>query len=523
MTEEISSNKRIAKNTLIMYGRMLFMMFIGLFTSRVILNALGVSDLGLMSVAGSVIGMLTFLNGTLTSGTQRFITYAIGEGNMQKLKNTFSTAMTLHVILAVIITILLETFGLWYVYNELNIEPGRFEAAMWCYQLGVLGTFISIILVPFNSALAAHEAFSMVAYMSIYDAVAKLLAAYLIQIVEFDRVIFYSILIFIIGFIPTFIYNWYCRKHFEECSFRLGYDKSLFRNMISFSGWNTIGCLAAMGQGTGVNLVLNSFCGTMVNGARGIAFQANGWVNKFVESFTSVMAPQITKSYAAGDYDRTTSLVCNGASFACYLYLFLGIPLFIEIEWVLNLWLGQCPDYTVAFFRIVMIETLFRTMGNPTITAMHATGQMKTVNITVGFILLVIVPMSYLLFRFGASPEVVVAANVIPWIIVPPVRVIWVRKYSNGRFPISRYVFQVLLKVPCLAVLMGAVPFYVHYQMGDDLGIAGLSRFIAVGFTSVISSSLIIFYLGMNKPLRNKVVGKVIDFYNLRFGRKNVV
>ena len=521
MAEEISSNKRIAKNTFIMYGRMLFMMFIGLFTSRVIFNALGVSDMGLMNVAGSVIGMLTFLNSTLTSGTQRFITYEISSGDIDRLKKTFSTAMTLHLLLALAVVLLLETVGLWYVYNKLNVEPERFDAAMWCYQLGVLGTFIFIILVPFNSALYAHENFGMVAKMSIYDAVTALIAAYLIQVVEFDRVIFYSTLTFVFGFIPTFIYNWYCRKHYKECAFRFGFDKDIFRNMLSFSGWNTIGSLAAMGQGTGVNLVLNVFCGTVVNGARGLAFQANRWVNKFVESFTSVVAPQITKSYAAGDYGRTANLVCNGASFACYLYLFLGIPLFVEIEWVLDLWLGQCPEYTVAFLRIIMIETLFRTMGKPTIMAMHATGQMKMVNITVGVILLVIVPMSYLLFRLGASPEEVVAANVVPWIIVPSIRVIWVKKYSNGNFPIRRYVLQVLLKVSCLSVLMAILPFYVHHLMGNDLGIAGIPRFIAVGFTSVISSGLIIYYLGLNKTLRKKVVDKVVDFYNSKFRGKS--
>ncbi len=516
MAEEISSNKRIAKNTLIMYGRMLLMMFIGLFTSRVMFNALGVSDMGLMNVSGSVIGMLTFLNSTLTSGTQRFITYEIGSGDKERLKNTFSTAMTLHLALALVIVLLLETIGLWYVYNELNVAPGRFEAAMWCYQFGVLGTFIFIVLVPFNSALYAHEDFGMVAKMSIYEVSTSLLVAYLIQIVDYDKVIFCSALSFLFSLVPTFIYNLYCRKHYEECAFRFGFDKSLFVNMFSFSGWNTIGSLAAMGQGTGVNLVLNAFCGTVVNGARGLAFQANRWVNKFVESFTSVVVPQITKSYAAGDYERMTNLVCNGASFACYLYLFLGIPLFVEIEWVLDLWLGQCPEHTVAFLRIIMIETLFRTMGKPTIAAMHATGEMKMVNITVGFVLLVIVPMSYLLFRLGASPETVVAANVVPWIIVPGIRVIWVKKYTNGNFSIQRYIYEVLLKVSFLSIIMGILPFYVHYLMGNEMGVAGIPRFIAVGVTSLISSGIIIYCLGLNKYLRMKLVCKVEEYYNTR-------
>ena len=268
-----NSNKKIAKNTLLLYIRMLFMMAIGLFTSRVILNALGISDMGLMSVAGSVITMFTFLNATLTSGTQRFISYAIGENKAQRLRAVFKSAMTLHLLLAIIIFFLGETLGLWYVYNKLNVEPGRFQAAMWCYQLSIISTVVGMVQLPFNSALIAHEKMNIYAYMTIFDAVFKLLAAYLIQIVCFDRLIFYSILIFAAELLSTFLYNLYCRKHFKECSFSFGYDKGIFRNMLSFSGWNTLGCLAAMGQGTGVNLIINSFCGTVVNGARGIAFK----------------------------------------------------------------------------------------------------------------------------------------------------------------------------------------------------------------------------------------------------------
>lgn len=507
MSEEISSNRQIAKNTLFLYLRMIVMTFVGLFTTRVILKALGVSDLGLMNVAGSVVGMFTFLNGTLSSGTQRFLSFALGEGDIQKLRNTFSSALTLHFLLALIILVLGETVGLWYVYNKLVVEPGRFEAAMVCYQLSVLGTFIGIILVPFNSALVAHEHMGMYAYMAIYDAVAKLLAAYLIQIVPWDRVIFYSILTFVIGFIPTFIYNWYCRKHFEECAFRFGYNKKIFKEMLSFSGWNTVGCLAAMGQGTGVDLVLNAFFGTIVNGARGIASQANNWVYKFVSSFLTAVYPQITKSYAAQNYTRTSSLVCNSACFGCYLYLFLGIPLFIEIEWVLTMWLGECPEHTVMFLRILMIELLFRTMGEPTITAMHATGKMKAVNLTVGLILLMIVPISYTLARLEYSSEVILAANVIPWIIVPPIRVMLVKKYSGGNFPIKRYIIQVMIKVLILALLMMIAPLGV-YVWTESLNNKFI-QFLAVGITSVISSSFIIYYLGLDKQLRKKVLVKI--------------
>ena len=485
---------------------MLFMMAIGLFTSRVILNALGISDMGLMSVAGSVITMFTFLNATLTSGTQRFISYAIGENNAQRLRAVFKSAMTLHLLLAIIIFFLGETLGLWYVYNKLNVEPGRFQAAMWCYQLSIISTVVGMVQLPFNSALIAHEKMNIYAYMTIFDAVFKLLAAYLIQIVCFDRLIFYSILIFAAELLSTFLYNLYCRKHFKECSFSFGYDKGIFRNMLSFSGWNTLGCLAAMGQGTGVNLIINSFCGTVVNGARGIAFQANGWVTRFVENFMVALNPQIIKSYAFGDIQRMSSLVINGARFGCYLFLLLGIPLFVEIEFVLKLWLGQCPEHTVAFMRIVMIETLFKTMGTPTVTAMHATGQMKLLNITVGSILLLIVPVSYVCFRLGLSPEQVLLINIIPWIMVPFIRVFLVKKYSQGKFPVGQYLYQVVLKTTAMALLMFVPIWLFSYYMQSY---TDWIRFCAIFTSSLVFSAMVIYYIGLEQKYRILLVEKL--------------
>lgn len=501
-----NSNKKIAKNTLLLYIRMLFMMAIGLFTSRVILNALGISDMGLMSVAGSVITMFTFLNATLTSGTQRFISYAIGENNAQRLRAVFKSAMTLHLLLAIIIFFLGETLGLWYVYNKLNVEPGRFQAAMWCYQLSIISTVVGMVQLPFNSALIAHEKMNIYAYMTIFDAVFKLLAAYLIQIVCFDRLIFYSILIFAAELLSTFLYNLYCRKHFKECSFSFGYDKGIFRNMLSFSGWNTLGCLTAMGQGTGVNLIINSFCGTVVNGARGIAFQANGWVTRFVENFMVALNPQIIKSYASGDIQRMSSLVINGARFGCYLFLLLGIPLFVEIEFVLKLWLGQCPEHTVAFMRIVMIETLFKTMGTPTVTAMHATGQMKLLNITVGSILLLIVPVSYVCFRLGLSPEQVLLINIIPWIVVPFIRVFLVKKYSQGKFPVGQYLYQVVLKTTAMALLMFVPIWLFSYYMQSY---TDWIRFCAIFTSSLVFSAMVIYYIGLEQKYRILLVEKL--------------
>ena len=499
VSEENSSNKRIAKNTLLMYFRMIVMMLVGFYTSRVVLNALGISDLGLMNVAGSVLGMFSFINETFVSGTQRFLSFAIGEGNPDRLKKTFSCAFTIHVLIALLIFVLAETFGLWYVYNKLVIESGRFSAALWCYQLSVISVLIGIIQIPFQSALVAHEKIGVYAYVSIFDAVGRLLIAFLIQILPWDRVITYSTLIFLVCFSPTFFYNYYCRKNFYECSFRCGYDKEIFKGMIGFSGWNTLGSLVGMSQGTGIDLILNSFCGTIVNGARGIALQANGWVLKFVNNFMVALNPQIIKSYASGDIGRMQNLVFKGAKYGCYLLLFLGIPLFIKIEWVLTVWLGKCPQYTVAFMRIAMIEAFFRTLGNPTVVAMHATGKMKVLNIVIAPILLMVLPMSYILFRLGFSPTTVLLFNVIPWAIVPLVRAFLVKKYVGNGFSVKKYVVNVYITCIFLALILFLPTYYVSQTLNVE---NGMLSFLIVGSFSVLFSGIILYSCGLENKER---------------------
>lgn len=503
MSIESLDNKRIAKNTLLLYFRMLFMMFIGLFTSRVILNALGVSDLGLMTVAGSVILMFTFLNGTLASGTQRFISYAIGAGNKDILRKTFASAMTMHLVLASIIVILGETIGLWYVYNKLNVPIGRFEAAMWCYQLSILSTFISIILVPFGAALIAHEKMGMYAYMSIYDASMKLLAAYLIQVIPYDRLIFYSILTFCITLVPTFIYNWYCRSRFEECGFRYVLDKDILKEMLSFSGWNVFGCLASMGSGTGVNLIINFFCGTIVNGARSIAFQANGWVQKFVQNFLIAINPQVVKSYAEGNVNQMFSVAKNGSKFGAFLMLMLGCPLMIEMENVLQLWLGQVPEHTVFFTRVTIVESVIRTISRPMVEIIHATGRMKMPNITSGMVLLMIVPVSYLLLSVGVDIDYVVVINLIPWICEIAFLLFFVGKYTG--VDTLEYIPDVFGKLLLLSILSIPMPLLFHYSMSGGAG-----RLVLVFGSSVIMYCFTMLYIGVDRKMREKIIENIL-------------
>lgn len=507
-----TNNKRIARNTMLLYVRMFVMMGIGLYTSRVILNALGISDYGLYNVASSVVTMFSFLTTTLASGTQRFLSFAIGKKDEENTKRVFANAITLHIILAVIIFILSETFGLWYVYNKLVVDEGRFTAALWCFHLSVVAAVINIIQIPFNSALIAHEKMDIYAYMSIFDAALKLISAYLIMIIPFDRLIYYSVFVLLIGALNMIVYNWYCQKHYSECRFKMGYDKSIFKDMLSFSGWNMFGCVAVMGQSTGVNLVINAFCGTVVNGARAIAFQVNAMVVRFVDNFQVALNPQIFKYYANKDIANMERLVIRGAYMSSYLLLFLAIPLFVECEYVITLWLGNCPEYVVPFVQIVLIESLFKTMGNPTITAMSATGKMKMNQLTAGIIQLMVLPICYILFKMGVNPVVTIAICMFPWLVVIPVRLFWIKKYSG--MPMNNFIRKIYIKVTALAILMFMPPFLTHISLPYD----GFTRFFIVGLVSVVSSGLIIYYFGIEtsvqQTVRNKIVTKAKTFKN---------
>lgn len=484
-------------------------MAIGLYSSRVILNALGVSDYGLYNVVGSVVTMFSFLTTTMASGTQRFLSFALGENNSEKLKAVFSNAILLHFLLAILVFILSETIGLWYVYNKLVIDSGRFTAALWSYQLSVVASIFTIIQIPFNSALIAHEKMDFYAYMSIFDVTVKLIAIFTITLVPYDKLIFYSFLILLVNILSLFIYKWYCSRHFHECTLKPGYDKPLFREMLSFSGWNTFGCLAVMGQTTGVNLVINAFCGTIVNAARAIAIQVNAMVMRFVDNIQVAINPQIVKYYADNDIANMEKLAIRGAYLSSYLFLFLAIPLFIECEWVITLWLGNCPDYVVPFIQIVLVESLFKTMGNPTITVIHATGKMKMNQLTSGLLQLSVLPLSYFLFKLGLSTILIIAICVLPWVLVIPVRLYWCHYYGN--FPVWNFLRTIYIKIPLLACIMYIIPKTIHYIYPHP----GLTRFLLVGIVSVITSATIIYFCGLETSIQRKLIDKLYSTIKL--------
>src|SRR5574344_382798 len=502
MSTTSENNKRIAKNTLYLYIRMFVTMAVALYTSRVVLRVLGASDYGLYNVVGGIVTMFSMFGTTLAGGTQRFLTFAMGEGDYVKLKKTFSIAMGLHVVIAISLLFIAETIGLWFLYTQMNIPAGRVTAAVWVYQFSVTAFVVNLIQVPFMSCLIAHERMNMYAYMSIYDVVMKLLIVFLIQWTAVDKLIFYSALILFVNVTSVLLYNFYCRHHFSECTFKLLWDKPLALSIINFSGWNIFGSSLGFFSGQGVNILLNIFCGTIVNAARGLATTVNQYIVGFVSNFQIAVDPQIVKMYAAKEYNKMYELIVNNARIAEYLYLLIAIPAYLEIEFVLDLWLGKYPSYTPIFLRIILIQSAFQTINRPLVACIHASGHMKWPNLTAGVSLMMIFPVTYLILKLGGSPILVFEASAVIWSFDNLWNIYWTHHYVG--IPISLILRKIYSNVIVGAVAMFIIPYYVSTLMID-----GWLRFVIVCGVSVLTSCIVIYIWGMTPGMKNLVKVKL--------------
>ena len=404
MSNTFANNKRIAKNTLLLYIRMFLIIIVGLYTSRIVLNTLGVTDYGIYNVVGGIVSMLAFLNSAMVAASQRFISFELGIGNLEKLKKVFCTSVSIHIALAVIILLIAESIGLWFVNTHLNIPLERMTAANWVYQCSILTLILTVVSVPYNSCIVAHEHMKAFAYVSIVEAVLKLLIVYILLVENVDKLILYAILVASVALIVRIIYGIYCKRHFEECSYRFVFDRKLFKEMFAFAGWSVIGNLGFSFKDQGSNIILNLFFGTAVNAARGIAMQVNGILSNFSNNFTMALNPQITKQYAAGDVESSMKLVYAGCRYSFYLLLLITIPVMINREYLLKLWLGNVPEYTSQFLMLVLISTLINVMASPIVTALQATGRIKVFQITICIIMLSELPLAYLILKNGGKP-----------------------------------------------------------------------------------------------------------------------
>ena len=493
------NNKRIAKNTLMLYFRMLITMIVSLYTSRVVLSALGVADFGLYNVVGGVVAMFGFLNGTLATGTQRFLTFQLGKNDFIELKKTFSTSIVIHGGLAILILILAETIGLWFLNNKMNIPNGRMYAAQWVYQFSIFASLISILQVPYNAALIAHERMNVYAYVSIVEVSLKLLVVYLLLILGFDKLIIYSILIFSINALVALIYRIYCTKQYTECRFSFVWDKELYKSMLSFSGWNLFGCLAVTGATEGVNILLNIFFGVVVNAARGISFQVSNAIMQFVNNFQTAVTPQIIKLYAEGNLNSLKKLLFQNSRYAFLLMFFLTMPVMFEAKIILFWWLKVVPNETVLFCRLILTQVLLYSITRPFVMAIHAIGQMKIINLTAGLTILMILPVSYLFLKLGFPSYVPFIVFICAIPIEFSIEIYFLKKWIGLSVKnLFNETFLPLLKVVIPSLIL---PFILYNYMDE-----GVLRFVTLSVCVSVSILTLTYFLCIDSDTRKSVL-----------------
>ena len=504
MTNTSTNNKRIAKNTLLLYFRMLFMMVVSLYTSRVILNTLGVVDYGINNVVGGVIAMLGFLTGSLGAASSRYITYDLGKGDMAVMKRTFGNILSIHFILAGIVLVVGETLGLWFMSTQLQIPSERMTAAMWVYQFSIFSSILAVISVPYNATIIAHEKMSAFAYISIVDAVLKLLIVYLLLVIPYDKLIVYAILFFCIQAFDCIVYGVYCSRHFEETRTRPSYDGKLFREIFAFAGWTMNGNLAVIGYTQGLNILLNMFFGPAINAARGIAVQVQGVCQQFCSNFQMALNPQLTKSYAQGDLKDMHRLLVKSSKFSFYILFFIVLPLMLEAGFVLKVWLGIVPEHTVTFLRLILIVGLLYTLSNPILVSVHATGKLKRFQIIEGSMLLSIVPIAYILLKFfGIRPEYVFVVHIIVELFTQYARLRIVLPMISMQ--LSDYVKNVINPILKVLILSPIIPLVVYSVMQQSV-----LKFFMVCFICVICMSVVIYFIGCTNHERQFFRKKIL-------------
>lgn len=491
MPSNIENSQRIAKNTLLLYFRTFIVLLISLYTSRVILRTLGVEDFGIYNVVGGVIVMLGYLTNSLSAASSRYITYDLGKGDLTQMKTTFGNILTIHFIMAGIIILIAETIGLWFVCTQLNIPIERQYAAMWVYQFAILSSVVALIGVPYNSAIIAHEKMSAFAYISISDVVLKLIIACVLPLIPYDRLIVYSFLFLCIQIFDRVMYGVYCTKHFEETKAHITYNKKLFKEIFNFAGWTMTGNIAAMGFSQGLNILLNIFFGPVVNAARGIAVQVQSACQQFCSNFQMALNPQLTKSYAQENLDYMHKLLIKSSKFSFYILFFIILPLMFEAEFVLKIWLGNVPEHTADFLRLILITGLLYTLANPVIVSVHATGKIKKFQIIEGCMLLTIVPIAYLLLKFTqVPPESVFIVHIIVETCTQYVRLRIILPMI--KLKLSVYIKQVIFPILVVIVLSPLIPFTAYHYITND----GWGSFLGICIVCVLCTSSIIYKLG---------------------------
>lgn len=489
------NTKRIAKNTFVLYVRMFFLMALSLYTSRVVLDALGIQDYGIYNVVGGVVAMFGFLNSALSTSTTRYITFELEKGDAESQRKIFSLTLITHAIIAIIVFLLSETIGLWFFFQKMVIPFERLSAAFWVLQLSIVSSVVMIMSVPYNAVIIAHERISAFAYISVYDSVARLGICFLIMQNIVDRLVLYGVLIFILQMSVRYIYGRYCARHFSETRFCFVWDKKLLKEMFSFATWNLWGNCAGVAINTGANLMANTFFGPFVNAARGVAGQVNGVIMQFAGNFQVALNPQIIKSYAANDLRRMHALVFSSSKFTFLVLFLIALPVMLEAPYLLGLWLKEVPEYAVAFTRVMFCISIMDASSSAFMTSAAASGKVKRYQTVLGGIALLYLPIAYVVLVLGGDPVSMFWVHMFISYVNCVVRLNLVKPLIH--LSITEFVHKVVL--PCMVVAMVSVvpPFLVMLYMESSF-----LRLVVVGIVSVFFTLLAIFLLGLSNSER---------------------
>lgn len=503
MADNLSSNKRIAKNTMMLYIRMLLSIVVSLYTSRVVLNTLGVEDYGIYGVVGGVVAMFSFLNASMSGATSRFLTYEMGRGDMQRLHETFSSALIVHIIIAGVVFILAETIGLWFLINKLVIPENRMFAAHVVYQLSIFSTMVSISQVPYNATIISHEKMDVYAYVELLNVTLKLLIVFLLPILGQDKLIVYAALVLGESFLIAMIYRMYCYKNYVESHFSLVYKKDIIFPMLSFSSWDLYGNMSFSWRQQGINFLINIFFGPVLNAASSIATTIQGIILGLSGNVTMAYRPQIIKNYASQNYEKVNNLLQMAVKLTLVLFLMIVIPIFIEINIVLKLWLGTVPKFTADFFRLVIISSVFSLINNVLTIPIHASGKIKKLSFLTGSLFLFSLLPMYLGLKIGYSPNFVYVV-VIVFSILALLSNCFILK-GITKFIEIRVIAKEVIKI----LILSSIIFILLYNISRFLDF-GLLRLLLVSILSIFL--YVICFLGflINKKQRSILYQRIL-------------
>lgn len=503
MSDTSANNKRIAKNTLWLYLRMLISMAVSLYTSRVILQTLGVEDYGIYNIVGGVVAMFSFINATMSGATSRFLTYEIGKGDQRRLNSTFSASFWIHVIIGIIVIVLSETIGLWFLNNKMVIPEDRFVAAHIVFQMSILSTFVSITQVPYNASLIAHEKMDVYAYVEIVNVFLKLLILYFLILLDYDKLILYGFLVLVVSIGIAMYYRFYGHRHFKECKIRREWRPEIIKPMLSFSAWDFYGNMSVTARTQGVSMLLNVFFGPVMNAAAGIAASVQTAVVSFATNISTAVRPQIIKSFAQGEYDAMSSLIYNASRCIFLVMVILVIPLCAEIEYILSLWLEEYPDSTPVFCILTLWFSVFANMSYVVVTGIHAYGKIIRPSLINGTLYLMVVPISYFVYKIGGEAWVAYLINLIAVIVGLMSNVYTLHLYVNV-FSIWRFIKEVLARcVVLVAVGMCIVWMPVHFIE------PGFVRLCVTVVSSTVCLATLGWYIMLSKNFRSVIIQNV--------------